>query len=166
LLRNLIYIKNDISKTNLAFKDEDPCFKDTESLTYYYSEKDFDFDAYDAGKLIIRSKFEILLLTFFIELLLGIFKSFNFKSSKIGDASFIGLDCDSGNIEDCNSGPDESVPSDCQGVLMLSETESRCGLNCNLKLNSTARSSLSESGIRRWTYWSSQAIEFHLYDIN
>ena len=75
--------------------------------------------------------------------------------------SFIGLDCDSGNVEDCNSGPDESVPSDCEGVLILSETESRCGLNCSL--NSTAR---SKNDIRRWTYFTSQAIEFYLYDIH
>ena len=80
----------------------------------------------------------------------------NFYSSKIGDASFIVLDCDSGNVDDCDEGPDESVPSDCQGVLILSETESRCGLNCSL--DSTATSSLSEIDIRRWTYWSSQAI--------
>ena len=71
------------------------------------------------------------------------------KSSIIGDASFIGLECESGNIDDCNDGTDESAPPDCQGVFILSETESQCGSKCNNKIR----------GRRWWTLFTSQAIK-------
>ena len=78
------------------------------------------------------------------------------KSSKIGDASFIGLDCPSGNVDDCNDATVESAPPGCKGALIFSEEESQCGSKCNLNLN-------SGSSIRNrkkwWTYFTRQAFE-------
>ena len=79
------------------------------------------------------------------------------KSSEIGDATFIGLECESGDVSDCNDGTDESSPPELQGYLILSETESQCGSKC--KLGPTLRSSSSESR-RYWTQYTSQAKDF------
>ena len=76
-------------------------------------------------------------------------KNKTWKSSRIGDASFIGLECESGNVDDCNDGTDESAPQDCQGGLILSETESQCGSKCNNTMH----------GRRWWTLFSSLALE-------
>ena len=72
------------------------------------------------------------------------------KSSKIGDASFIGLDCPSGNVDDCNDGTVKSAPPECKGSLILSEEESQCGSKCD-----------SPIGNRKkwWTYFTRQAYE-------
>ena len=50
----------------------------------------------------------------------------------IGDASFIGLECPTGIVDDCNDGTDESVPNECAGILMVPETETKCGSQCRL----------------------------------
>ena len=64
------------------------------------------------------------------------------KSSKIGDASFIGLDCPTGDVSDCNDGTLESAPSECKGILVLSEEESQCGSKC---FRSNERSTSNEN---------------------
>ena len=79
------------------------------------------------------------------------------KSSEIADASFIGLECDSGDVSDCNDGTDESSPSELQGYLILSETETKCGSKCNN--DPTLRSSTSKSIRYFWTVYTSQAID-------
>ena len=50
----------------------------------------------------------------------------------IGDASIIGLDCESGIIDDCNDGTQESVPAECSGIFMAPKETTRCGSQCNL----------------------------------
>ena len=77
------------------------------------------------------------------------------KSSKIGDASFIGLDCPSGNVDDCNDGTVESAPPGCKGALIFSEEESQCGSKCDL--NPRLRSSSNENRKKWWTYFDRQA---------
>ena len=57
----------------------------------------------------------------------------------IGDASFIGLKCDTGNVDDCNDLPDERVVDDCKGVLILSEKSSKCGSKCELSMERQVR---------------------------
>ena len=75
------------------------------------------------------------------------------KCYDIGDASFIGLDCKSGNVTACNSGiNDRCRLPDCEGVLILSEEESQCGLDCDPN---------PVSGTRRWTCWISQATDLN-----
>ena len=53
----------------------------------------------------------------------------------IGDASFIGLDCPSGIIDDCNDGTQESVPAECSGIFIAPKKKTKCGSKCSL--NST-----------------------------
>ena len=48
----------------------------------------------------------------------------------IGDASFIGLECQTGIVDDCNDGTDESVPDECTGILMVPKIETNCGSQC------------------------------------
>lgn len=79
------------------------------------------------------------------------------KSSEIADASFIGLECDSGDVSNCNDGTDESSPPELQGYLILSETETKCGSKCNN--DPTLRSSTSKSLRSYWTLYTSQAID-------
>ena len=52
----------------------------------------------------------------------------------IGDASFIGLDCESGIIDDCNDGTEESVPPECSGIFMAPEKTTQCGSQCQLEI--------------------------------
>ena len=77
------------------------------------------------------------------------------KSSKIGDSSFIGLDCPSGDVDDCNDGTVESAPAECKGALILSEEESQCGSKCTLA--SQQSSSLIGNRKQWWTYFTRQA---------
>ena len=49
----------------------------------------------------------------------------------IGDASFIGLNCPTGIIDDCNDGTNERVPGNCSGVLMVPDENTHCGSQCN-----------------------------------
>ena len=48
----------------------------------------------------------------------------------IGDASFIGLECPSGIIDDCNDGTNDRVPEECLGVLMVPDGDTQCGSQC------------------------------------
>ena len=75
------------------------------------------------------------------------------KSSKIGDATFIGLDCPSGNVDDCNDGTVESAPPECKGALIFSEEESQCGSKCDLIPQ-------FRNSKKWWTYFTRQAFEF------
>ena len=50
----------------------------------------------------------------------------------IGDASFIGLDCPSGNVDDCNDRTKETVQSECSGILIVPDEQSQCGSKCSL----------------------------------
>ena len=79
------------------------------------------------------------------------------KSSEIADAAFIGLECDSGDVSNCNDGTDESSPSELQGYLILPETETKCGSKCDN--DSTMRSSTSKGLRSFWTLYTSQAID-------
>ena len=78
-----------------------------------------------------------------------------FKSSNISDASFIGLDCPSGDVRGCNDGTLMSAPSGCGGVLILSEEESQCGSHCNLRRN--LRSTSIDNRKKWWTLFKRQA---------
>ena len=73
------------------------------------------------------------------------------NSSKIGDASFIGLECESGDVEDCNDRT-ERAPPGCNNVLILSENESKCGSKCNASSNQRLRRS-SQKRKKNWTKW-------------
>ena len=77
------------------------------------------------------------------------------KSSEIGDASFIGLDCPSGNVDDCNDATVESAPPGCKGALIFSEEESQCGSKCNLAPQ--LRSSSNGKRKKWWTLFTRQA---------
>ena len=79
------------------------------------------------------------------------------KSSKIGDASFIGLDCPTGDVSDCNDGTLESAPSECKGVLILSKEESQCGSKCYVGPNE--RSTSNENRQKWWTLYTRRAPE-------
>ena len=65
----------------------------------------------------------------------------------MGEAKKIGKACQSGNITDCNEGipVNETVPANCQGVLIFSETANyphTCGKYCedlNKDNNKTSR---------------------------
>ena len=81
------------------------------------------------------------------------------NSAKIADASFIGLECDSGDVDDCNDST-ERAPADCRGVLILSEKESKCGSKCNASSDKkSTRSSRfreneeDEESQNRWRWW-------------
>ena len=108
------------------------------------------------GEHKISQSFELLYLNFKINFKYSnhIIKTKTLKSSKIGDASFIGLECESGNVDDCNDGPDESAPLDCKGALILSDIESQCGSKCKLSIRSNSKTKKS------WfTLWTSQAMK-------
>ena len=60
-----------------------------------------------------------------------IFKN-EISSNIIGDASFIGLDCESGIIDDCNDGTQESVPAECSGLFIAPKETTKCGSQCDL----------------------------------
>ena len=69
----------------------------------------------------------------------------------------IGLDCETGNVDDCNDWPDESAPSSIRNTLILSDKESKCGSKCSV--DQRVRSLAVQSKVW-WTHWISQALEF------
>ena len=96
----------------------------------------------------------------------------------IGDASFIGLECPSGIVDDCNDGTNESVPGECSGVLMVPDENTQCGSQCNYTATNFIEeranlgaddktpaftdqykelSELEENYIRFWSYWTNEA---------
>ena len=61
-------------------------------------------------------------------------KSFFSFSDHIGDASLIGLECESGDFSDCELPKSiEPIPIGCEGVLIFSQDSNTCGSNCNSK---------------------------------
>ena len=82
------------------------------------------------------------------------------NSAKIADASFIGLECESGDVDDCND-LTERAPASCRGVLILSEKESKCGSKCNASSNKKSTRSFQfrkdeeedEESHNRWRWW-------------
>ena len=69
------------------------------------------------------------------------------SDSNIGDASLIGLECESGDFSDCNvEEPDGHVTYGCDGVLIFSDINSTCGSMCESKRKK--RSSFGRTG---WT---------------
>ena len=120
-----------------------------------YSESDFDDGDFTISyKLIIQKSYYHSRITI----------KLTWKSSKIGDATFIGLDCPSGNVDDCNDGTVESAPPGCAGALILSEEESQCGSKCDLVPQ--FRSSSLRNSKKWWTYFTRQAFEYRfLYSL-
>ena len=55
-----------------------------------------------------------------------------FLSNVIGDASFIGIECESGIIDDCNDGTHDSVPYECSGIFLAPKKTTQCGSQCQL----------------------------------
>ena len=81
----------------------------------------------------------------------------------IGDASFIGLDCPSGNVDDCNDGTEESVQDACSGILIMPDKQSYCGSKCIIDQNvtrlekyqaNTATTSTADF-TKSWTFYTS-----------
>ena len=67
------------------------------------------------------------------------------KSNAIGDASFIGLECESGNFSDCDlDDSDEPVSFGCGSILIFSNSSRTCGSFCGLN---RAKRSADENGI-------------------
>ena len=89
-------------------------------------------------------------------------------STHISEAKKIGMTCKSGIVDDCNEGipVDETVPENCQGVLIFSETANHpttCGKHCNdsnkegnvLNVRSVRRhQSIDECTTKSGTEWS------------
>ena len=65
----------------------------------------------------------------------------NVFSNLIGDASTIGLDCESGIVDDCNDGTNESAPVECSGIFWAPETTTKCGSQCSLGGNKKEKTS-------------------------
>jgi len=74
------------------------------------------------------------------------------ERNDIGDQSFIGLDCETGDYRDCvfslSQTPDKSSPG-CEGYLIFSDLNSTCGAHC--KSSRTKRSSSDDNGRMGWT---------------
>ena len=59
----------------------------------------------------------------------------------IGDASLIGLECESGDFTDCNlDGAAERVAFGCEDILIFSDINSTCGSMCGSKRNKRSAS--------------------------
>ena len=74
------------------------------------------------------------------------------KSEVIGDASLIGLQCESGDFSDCELPKSiEPIPIGCEGVLIFStDGNNTCGSNCNSK-KSKRNSRETSSKFGGWT---------------
>ena len=58
---------------------------------------------------------------------------FKIISIDIGDASLIGLECESGDFSDCDwSEINDRIPFGCEDILMFSNSNSTCGSKCNV----------------------------------
>ena len=60
---------------------------------------------------------------------------------KIAEPSLIALDCETGNISDCDVNELPSVPDDCRGVfsLIFSDVQTTCGSYCTSSKNRNRR---------------------------
>ena len=75
------------------------------------------------------------------------------KSDAIGDASLIGLQCESGDFSDCDlDGLDNHMPIGCDRILMFSESNSTCGSLCDPK-KSKQRREVDEAGDIKKSGW-------------
>ena len=77
----------------------------------------------------------------------------------IGDASIIGLDCESGVVDDCNDGTEESVPVKCSGIFIAPEKTTKCSSQCELGTRNKPDPDSTEnlSANHYWLYWKSLA---------
>ena len=74
-------------------------------------------------------------------------KLINLISNAIGDASFLGLECESGDFSDCNlNESDERVPFGCENILMFSRSNTTCGSLCGS--NRSKRSADKRDGMK------------------
>ena len=74
------------------------------------------------------------------------------NSDAIGDASLIGLECESGDFSDCDLDEvSDHIPIGCEKILMFSDSNNQCGKLC--KSNRSKRSALPTSDAIRtgWT---------------
>ena len=63
------------------------------------------------------------------------------NSDAIGDASLIGLECESGDFSDCDLNAfSDHIPIGCEKILMFSDSNNQCGKLC--KSNRSKRSAL------------------------
>lgn len=78
--------------------------------------------------------------------------SYSIKSSCVTLPSLIGIECSSGNIEDCNlSMTMEILPFSCKGFLVFSTNENNeCGTKC---FNTKSRNSKKSVKRRGWSKW-------------
>ena len=70
----------------------------------------------------------------------------------ISDASIIGLECESGNIDDCNDGTEESVPAECTGIFLAPAETTQCGSKCS----ANARTKYKTKKNSYWLYYKSK----------
>ena len=71
----------------------------------------------------------------------------------ISDASLIGLDCETGNIDDCNDGTEESVPVECTGIFLAPKKTTQCGSQCSFNTQKNNRRKKNSY----WLYYQSKA---------
>ena len=78
-------------------------------------------------------------------------------SHTISLPSTIGLECESGNVDDCNSSMTmEILPDKCKGILVFSSnTERNCGTQCSVQPNTRQRKFKKKESVKRqgWTKW-------------
>ena len=57
----------------------------------------------------------------------------NLYSDRMGDSSKIGLECKTGEFDDCGTPQSHHVPAGCEGVLIFENDDdsSTCGLYCD-----------------------------------
>ena len=72
-------------------------------------------------------------------------------SHVISDAAIIGLECETGNIEDCNDGTEESVPTECAGIFLAPEETTQCGSKCSANARRTYKTEKNSY----WLYYKS-----------
>ena len=79
----------------------------------------------------------------------------NKKSNNYGDSSQIGLECDSGNFDDCTVEATMIERSDCKGVLIFSNVTTSCGSQCfnEIYTNQTTFRNMKEPKRSGWTQY-------------
>ena len=76
-------------------------------------------------------------------------------SNVISDASIIGLDCETGNIEDCNDGTEDSVPAECSGIFLAPDQTTECGSKCDISTRINYKSKKNSY----WLYYKSKVFQ-------
>ena len=78
---------------------------------------------------------------------------YKMKRFDLSLSSLIGLQCESGDIEDCKLGMTaEILPDSCKGILMFSKKNDPCGSKCDSKPDS--RQSPMRRGWLKWIRYS------------